>query len=229
MPLRLPRVVALLGLALPFGACAELDRLGSERMREVPTAQLCEWRGNPISGGQMRWELARRGEQCGDRQPALAAAEPAPAAPMPAAPMLAAPVPAAPVPAAPVPAAPEPLPQEPLPVQQEAEEPAVPQPDLAAPLVTPACAERDLRRGGEAGADGMQRAVRFTNRCAFPIRVLYAADRSKLLSRSTDLLQPGEQTGFARIEDALDLPGYVVCSYARAPASAPCRVGPERR
>ena len=71
--------------------------------------------------------------------------------------------------------------------------------------------------------------MRFTNRCAFPIRVLYAADRSKLLSRSTDLLQPGEQTGFARIEDALDLPGYVVCSYARAPASAPCRVGPERR
>jgi hypothetical protein len=106
MPLRLPHVVALLGLALPFGACAELDRLGSERM---------------------------------------------------------------------------------------------------------------------------QRVVRFTNRCAFPIRVLYAADRSKLLSRSTDLLQPGEQTGFARIEDALDLPGYVVCSYARTPASAPCRVGPERR
>jgi hypothetical protein len=223
MPLRLPHVVALLGLALPFGACAELDRLGSERMREVPTAQLCEWRGNPISGGQMRRELARRGEPCGDTQPALAAAPELPA-PMPAAPML-----APPVPAAPVPAAPEPLPQEPLPVQQEAAEPPVPQPDLAAPLVTPACAERDLRRGGEAGGDATQRAVRFTNRCAFPIRVLYAADRSKLLSRSTDLLQPGEQTGFARIEDALDLPGYVVCSYARTPASAPCRVGPERR
>ncbi len=206
MLLRRSRVAALLGLALPLGACAALDRIGAGRMQEVPTAQLCEWRGNPISGGQMRLELARRGEDCGMPRPVLAEAPPSPAA-----------------------IEPEPEPEA-LPARQAVvEQAAAAQPEPVAPLVTPACAERDLRRGGEAGGDPKQRAVRFINRCDFPIKVLYAADRSKLLSRETDLLRPGEQTGFARIEDELDLPGYVVCSYARALGSVPCRIGAERR
>jgi hypothetical protein len=261
MPLRPSRVAALLGLVLPLGACAVLDQVGAERMREVPTAQLCTWRGNPISGGQMRRELARRGEDCGEARPVLAAAAPAPAPTGPASPE---PEPAAAPEAQPVvpreaqpvvpgearPVTPtevrpvtsreaQPLvPAEAPPVASAGAEPVKPmearpvvpaEAEPVAPLVTPACAERDLRRGGEAGGEPRQRAIRFTNRCDFPIKVLYAADRSKLLSHETGLLRPGEQTGFARIEDALDLPGYVVCSYARAPASVPCRIGPERR
>ena len=199
MPLCRFPLAALLGLALPLGACAELDRIGAARMQEVPTAQLCEWRGNPISGGQMRRELARRGEDCGPPRPVLAEAAPPLAEPAPV---------------------PEPAPMA-LPAEPEAVE--APRPEPVAPLVTPACAERVMRGGaGEAAP----RAVSFANRCDFPIRVLYAADRSKTLSQSTDLLRPGEQTGFARIGDGLDLPGYVVCSYASAPASALCRIGP---
>ncbi|WP_043361145.1 hypothetical protein [Belnapia sp. F-4-1] len=204
MPLRRSHAAVLLGLALPLGACAALDRIGGERMQQVPTAQLCTWRDNPVSGGQMRRELARRGEECDERRPILAEALAAVRQPEPEAPQ----------------AATEPLVADPVPE-------AAPAPEPVAPLVTPACAARDLRRGGE--GEPKQRAVRFTNRCDFPVKVLFATDRSKLLSQETGLLRPGEDTGFARIEDGLDLPGYVVCSYARAPASSPCRVGPERR
>ncbi|MBL6081517.1 hypothetical protein JMJ56_26355 [Belnapia sp. T18] len=202
MPLRRSHAAALLGLVLSLAACAALDRIGGDRMQQVPTAQLCTWRDNPVSGGQMRRELARRGEECGEPRPVLAEAPPTVRQPEP--PQAAVEQPAA-----------DPVPD------------VAPGPEPVATLVTPACAARDLRRGGE--GEPKQRAVRFTNRCDFPVKVLYAADRSKLLSRETGLLRPGEDSGFARIEDGLDLPGYVVCSYARAPASSPCRVGPERR
>lgn len=202
-------LAALLGMALPLGACAELDRIGAARMQEVPTAQLCEWRGNPISGGQMRRELARRGEDCGLSRPVLAEAPPPLAEPEPGLEPRPEPAPL-----------PEPVA---LPAEPEAADRQAPRPEPVAPLVTPACAERILRRST---GDAAPHAVSFTNRCDFPIKVLYAADRSKTLSQSTDLLRPGEQTDFARIADGLDLPGYVVCSYASAPASAPCRIGP---
>jgi len=222
MPMRRFLLAALPGLALALGACTELDRLGAERMQDVPTAQLCQWRGNPISGGQMQRELARRGEDCGPRQPVLADAAPAPMpAPVPL-PEAAAPAPVIPVPVIPAPVA------EPGPVTPPAEADAVarpearPEPQLGAPLVTPACAERVLRRG-EAGPEALE--VNFVNRCDFPIKVLYAADRSKALTTMTGLLRPGEEAGFARLGVDLDLPGYVVCSYAEAPASAPCRIG----
>lgn len=214
MPLRRFLLAALPGLALALGACTELDQLGAERMREVPTAQLCQWRGNPISGGQMRRELARRGEDCGPPQPVLADAAPTSPPELP---------PPAPVIAEPAPAeAPDPVPPpaeaEDRPETRPETRPE-PLPEPGAPLVTPACAERALRRG-EAGPE-----VNFVNRCDFPIKVLYAADRSKALTTLTGLLRPGGEAGFAPLGADLDLPGYVVCSYAEAPASAPCRIG----
>ncbi len=68
------------------------------------------------------------------------------------------------------------------------------------------------------------RAVAFRNRCDFPIRVLYAASASGRLASLTGLLQPGESSGFVRVEDGFDQPGYVVCSYAAVPASRACRL-----
>jgi hypothetical protein len=212
----------LLGLASSLGACAAVDQLGAGRMRDVPTEQLCEWRGNPISGRQMMRELARRGEACAP--PGTIPAQTASAA-MPA---------SRPDEITPIPAPTEALPKPPAeasPPEHEAEE-VQPQGRMEAsmpiaPLVTSACAERVIRRGGEAAASPKLRAVSFTNRCGFPIKVLYAGDRSKILSHTTALVQPGEQTGFARIEDDFDLPGYVVCSYANAQPSVPCRIGVE--
>ncbi len=69
-----------------------------------------------------------------------------------------------------------------------------------------------------------RRAVAFRNRCDFPIRVLYAASASGRLASLTGLLQPGESSGFVRVEDGFDQPGYVVCSYAAVPASRACRL-----
>lgn len=226
MTMRRYLLAALPGLALALGACTELDRLGADRMQDVPTAQLCQWRGNPISGRQMRRELARRGEECGPPQPVLADAAPA---------AMPAPVPEAPAPVIPVPVIPAPV-TELDPVAPPAEAAAAdrpearpepqPDPELGAPLVTPACAERALRRG-EAGPEAHE--VNFVNRCDFPIKVLYAADRSKALTTMTGLLRPGEAAGFARLGAEVDLPGYVVCSYADAPPTAPCRIGAEPR
>ncbi len=222
MPAPRYRILVLLGLASSLGACATIDQLGAARMRDVPTGQLCEWRGNPISGRQMTRELARRGETCA--APGTIPAQAASAAMPTSRPDEIAPAPAE---ARPIPAA------ETIPPGHEAEglqpqgrmEASMP----IAPLVTSACAERAIRRGGEAAASPTLRAVSFTNRCGFPIKVLYAGDRSKILSQTTVLLQPGEQTDFARIEDDFDLPGYVVCSYANAQLSVPCRISAEHR
>jgi hypothetical protein len=95
-----------------------------------------------------------------------------------------------------------------------------------APLVTPGCAERRLRRGAEAGGEGAdpaRRAVVFRNTCAFPIRVRFAARPGASLSEVTELLRPGETSAPARLADGFDHPGYVVCSYASVFEHALCR------
>lgn len=95
-----------------------------------------------------------------------------------------------------------------------------------APLVTPGCAERRLRRGAEAGGEGAdpaRRAVVFRNTCAFPIRVRFAARPGASLSEVTELLRPGETSAPARLADGFDHPGYVVCSYASVFERALCR------
>jgi hypothetical protein len=151
-------------------------------------------------------------------------------APPPVAPpVVASPSPAAPPPAAAGEAAPAaaPQPQPPSPPSSAPRGTAVAAAGpTVAPLVTPGCAERRLRRGAEAGGEGAdpaRRAVVFRNTCAFPIRVRFAARPGASLSEVTDVLRPGETSAPARLADGFDHPGYVVCSYASVSERALCR------
>lgn len=190
-------------------------------MTLVTTEQLCAWQWNPVSGWQMRRELARRGETCdaeaagpGDQAAAEDRAAPPP---------IQQPHPPDTVDLSGAPSSPEP--SDPTPPPSEGPTAALP---AAAPLVTPACAERVIRRGGtgDGATDGpARRAVAFRNRCEFPIRVLYASRRDGLLTSLTGMIAPGELSAASPIEDGFENPGYVVCSYAAARTDAACRLG----
>lgn len=100
-----------------------------------------------------------------------------------------------------------------------------------APLVAPGCAERIVRHGDDASVESVHqdgerhRSVAFRNRCGFPIRVLYAVRANGRLTELTERLAVDETSKFTKIEDGLDQPGYVVCSYEAVPASYACRYG----
>jgi hypothetical protein len=222
----IPRRVLVLIVSLPpiTGGCAAFEEIGADRMSLVATEQLCAWQWNPVSGWQMRRELARRGEACDTEAapPTDLAATEGRAAPGPT---------PAPRPPDTVDLSGAPSPQEPAEsvLPPPGERPVAAPPATTAPLVTPACAERVIRRGG-GGGDGASsgpagRAVAFRNRCAYPIRVLYASRRDGALSSLTGMIPPGELSAESPVEDGFDHPGYVVCSYATAPPDAPCRLG----
>ncbi len=92
-----------------------------------------------------------------------------------------------------------------------------------APLVAPGCAERIITGAGSSQGAGGGRAVAFRNGCRFPIRVRFAARPGSALTEVTGLLRPGERSGPAPLAEGFAYPGYVVCSYERAPERALCR------
>ena len=213
------RVAVILFLVSSLAGCAAFEHMGAEQMRAVATDNLCYWRGNPISGQQMKRELARRGEDCTPHSKGPLAEPPVALMPLPSngPPDVARP-------SIPTTTAVQAEQEAANARRTEAHTSPGAAPTRSAPLVTSACAERMVRRGGEEALRPQTRTVMFSNRCDFPIKVLYASDSSKNLSVLTELLQPGQASKVARLEDGFDFPGYVVCSYAASPVSLPCRV-----
>lgn len=88
-----------------------------------------------------------------------------------------------------------------------------------------------MRHGDDASAESVhhdaerRRSVAFRNRCGFPIRVLYAVRANGRLTEATEMLDVGETSKSTEIENGLNQPGYVVCSYEAVPASYACRFG----
>lgn len=256
VPVMRLHAAAILVLGSALAACASAPGAGQRVADSIE--DLCLRRDNPVYGREAIRELARIGADCTPyEEPFRSGGRLAAASPEP--PSLGAPVAALPSPPSPPdfgeagaavsfprlsdsPAEAEWTPGAPASVLPPTAQPAVaptataiaPEPTGNAPFAEPACAERLLRRGPDAGgataeagtADANHRAVSFRNRCDFPIRVLFASRPDGSMSEVTDLLGPGEAAGFVRIQDGFDQPGYVVCSYQSAPESAPCRLTP---